>query len=129
MNVKITNKEIVSNIGAIANLAQKDLPVKASYAIGKNKVKLDKLYELCEAERVKLVNKYGPKDENKELILDDNGLVHFTKENIPLYNDAYKELLEIENDVEIHQFKLEVIENYNMKADELTAIDCMLIIE
>lgn len=122
--MKLTNQTLLNSISKLRVLSQKQLPVKVSYAIAKNISKIEKELTIYEIERQKLIDKYAEKDNEGKVVADNNGKIKFKdKEG---WEKDIKELLDIENEIDIHKFKIEELEGYNMTPAELMSIEYMI---
>ena len=128
MKLNLSNERIVNTINALAKLNNAQLPIKVAYAISKNINKIESELKVYNAERAKLVNKYGEKDKEGKLKVGENGNVPLKEEYIEDYNRDIKELVSIENEIDIHMIQLDDLLNsdYNVSPDELAAIDFMI---
>ncbi|MBP1889876.1 hypothetical protein J2Z53_001459 [Clostridium moniliforme] len=122
---KLTNKEILEKVGMLGEVSRKSLPVKVSYAIGKNIGKIESELKHYNNEREKIVEKYCEKDEEGNLKIENGNYVikEDEKEN---WEKDMKELQDIEVDVDVHKFKLELLNGYDMTASEMMCIDFMI---
>ena len=105
--MKIKNSEIVQIFNGIPSAMKKQLPVKVSYAIGRNMKMLEPIANAHEAERMKIIEKYVEKDDKGEIIVRGNEVVLTDKEG---YAREIGELLEIENEVQVHTIPFSLIE-------------------
>lgn len=126
--MKLSNGRIVNSSAKLAELSEKFLPVKASYAIAKNMAKLDLIVKIYTVERNKLIEKCGVKDTNGKTIVSD-GVVTMQPELVDEWVKGSNELLAIENEIEIHKFSIAALDGYNMSAAEFMLIDYMIIDE
>ena len=101
--MKLTNRKIVNDANLLGNLTHKQLPIKVSYAIAKNISKIEKELEIYNKERQKLIDKYCLKDEEGNLI-DENNQFKIADGNLESWNKDMNELLDIEIDINIHKF-------------------------
>lgn len=124
--MKLSNEKMLSSISVLKSLSVMELPVKVSYAIAKNINKLDSELKTYEAERSKLIDKYALKDEQGQVKADDKGQITFKECCKELWDKDIRELLAIENEIDIHNFNINLLENYNMSANELICIDYMI---
>ena len=126
--MKLTNRKIVNDAIFLGSLAQKQLPIKISYAISKNISKIEKELEIYNKERQKLVDKYCIKDENGNNKIDENNQLKIADENLDDWNKSINELLDIEIEIDIHKFKEGDLLNSNcdMSPSELMLIDYMV---
>lgn len=122
--MKLSNERILSDIKALGEISQKQLPIKVSYAIAKNISKIEAELKIYNKEREKLIDKYAVMDDKGKLVLDKNGQIKF--KDAEAWNKDIRELLSIENEINIHTFPIGALEGYNMSPAELKAIDYMI---
>jgi len=111
MKLNLSNERIVNTINALSKLNNAQLPIKVAYAISKNVNKIESELKVYNTEKAKLVNKYGEKDKEGKLKVGENGNVPLKEEHIEDYNRDIKELLSIENEMDIHMIKLDDLLN------------------
>ena len=128
MKLNLSNERIVNTINVLGELNNAKLPVKVAYAITKNINKINSELKAYNEEKTKLINKYGEKDEEGKLKVEENGIIHLKEEFIEDYNRDIKELLAIENEIDIHMIQLDDLLNskYDISPAELSAIDFMI---
>lgn len=124
--MKLTNKKIVNDSIILMEISRKELPIKVSYALAKNISKIEKELEIYNSERQKLLDKYCIKDEHGENKVDENNQLKIQEEYLKDWEKDIKELQNIELEIDIHKFKLEELNGYNMTPSELIAIDYMI---
>lgn len=128
--MKIKLAEVRQRHQALCTLASKKLPVKLSYAIGKNIMKLQEEMDVIEKERIKLVEQYAVKEEDGSFKNVDG---HYDiGDNEQQLNAEYSELLNMDTEMEIHTVPEYIVEcmddpRYDvLTAAELIAIEFML---
>lgn len=128
MKLNLSNERVVNTINALSKLNNAQLPIKVAYAISKNVNKIESELKVYNTEKAKLVNKYGEKDKEGKLKVGENGNVPLKEEHIEDYNRDIKELLSIENEIDIHMIQLDDLLNsdYNISPSELMTIDFMI---
>lgn len=124
--MKLTNKKIATDSMILMGISRKELPVKVSYALAKNIAKIEKELEIYNSERQKLLDKYCVKDENGENKVYENNELKIQEEYLKDWNQDIKELQNIELEIDIHKFKIDELNGYNMTPSELIAIDYMI---
>jgi hypothetical protein len=124
--LKLSNEKILNDSVKLSDISQKQLPVKVSYAIAKNINKLEAELKVYNSERQKLIEKYSIKDENGKTIVDENNQIKIQEYILGDWNKDIKDLLAIENEVDIHKFKIEDLNGFNMSPVELMIIDYMI---
>ena len=104
------------------------LTIKASDAVSKNIKKIEKEIEAYNEERAKLLDKYGEKDEDGNLVVSEEQNIKIVPENVEKWNKDLSELLDIEVEVDIHKLKFSVLEESGtvMSISGIQSIDFML---
>jgi len=124
--MKLSNERILNDSAKLSQIAQKELPVRVSYAIAKNIIKFQAELKTYNTEREKLIEKYSIKDENGHTVADENNQIKFQPDLVLDWNKDIKELLSIENQIDIHQFSIDALNGYNMTASDLMLIEYMI---
>ncbi|AJA50050.1 hypothetical protein CPAST_c40210 [Clostridium pasteurianum DSM 525 = ATCC 6013] len=122
--MKISNQKLLEDIQKLGGVAQKQLPVKVSYAISKNISKIESELKIYDKERQKLIEKYGEKDEQGKVVADEKGQIKFKDKDS--WDKDIKALLDIENEIDIHKFSIDELNGFNISAAELQVIDYMI---
>nr|DAE09612.1 MAG TPA: Protein of unknown function (DUF1617) [Siphoviridae sp. ctDtx1] len=123
--MKLRNEKIVNSIHVLSKLTNMDLNIKVSYAVAKNISKIEKELEVYNKEKSKLINKYGEKDEEGKLKKNEDETVKII--DTESWDKDIKELLEFENEIDIHKINEEDLFkcNCNITPGELMLIDYM----
>ena len=126
--MKLSNQRILNDAARLGEISQKQLPVKVSYAIAKNISKIEGELNIYNKERQKLIDQYAEKDDKDKIIADEKGNVKFKEDCKEKWDKDIKELLAIENEVEIHKFSMNEFngKNYDLSPAELMLIDYMI---
>lgn len=123
--MKITNREILNKVQILQTITQRQLPVKVSYAIAKNITTINRETKIFENEKAKIISEYAIKDESGNPKLEDGQLI-FIEGKEEECNEKYNELLDIEIDLEIRTFDINILENINFTPGELVELDFMI---
>ncbi|WP_346879297.1 MULTISPECIES: hypothetical protein [unclassified Clostridium] len=125
--MKLSNERIVNDAAVLGAISQKNLPIKVSYAIAKNIAKIEAEIKVYNKERQKLIEKYSVKDEEGKPLIEDNN-IRIAPEHVEDWNVNIKELLAIENEIDIHKFHIDELINSkcDMSPAELLLIDYMI---
>jgi len=105
--MRLKNREIHTLTIQMAKMGEKNFPVKISFAIAKNRKKMAEALEIIEEQRKKLCEKYAARDENGEIRTEKD--VYVIADHSGL-NTEYKELLEVESDMDLMQIALSDLE-------------------
>lgn len=125
--MKLSNERIVNDAAVLGAISQKNLPIKVSYAIAKNIAKIEAEIKVYNKERQKLIDKYSIKDKEGKPLIEENS-IKIADEYKESWNKDIRELLDMENEIDIHKFHISELENSNctMTPVELNAIDYMI---
>lgn len=128
--MKIKLVEVKNRHQALCMLGSKKLPIKLSYAVGKNILKLQEELDAIEKARIKLVEQYAEKDESGACKMQDG---HYdVGDNEQKLNEEYAEFLKTETDITVYTVPEELLDTLeDAKYDALTpaeliALDFML---
>ena len=123
--IKMTNKEILEKVNVLGELTARKLPVKVSYAIGKNISKVERELKHYNKERQKLIEEYCLKEDDGTLKITE-GNYDIDPKRLEDFNKEINELQEIEVEIDIHKFNIELLDGYEMSPGELMCIDFMI---
>lgn len=128
--------EVQGKLKFLLGLADKNLPVRISYAIAKNIKLLNKECGEMEEQRIKLCEKYAKKDENGKAVIIENGddsAYDIVQENKQQLQEEYKELLFADADLELHMVDMQEFEKCDcsdrydvLTVAEYAALDFMI---
>ena len=119
--MKMTLNEVRVRYSNLSSISGKHLPVKLSYAIGKNMINLESELKISEKKRTELAETYAKKDENGNPVIEKN---EYKMEDMDSFKAEFEELLKEEIDVDIRTVPMSIIENYDdSKYDALAPAD------
>lgn len=116
--MKITLGELKSAIEALNKIIAVPLSVKVSYYLSKTIKVINEELTHLEETRIKLVEKYGQKDEKGETSV--------TKENFPKFVEEFKQLLSEEVEINIKPIKLSEVLDVKLSALDILALGTLL---
>lgn len=123
--MKIKNSQMVSFMNGTQDIQKKRLPIKLGYAISKNIKLMEPAAAAYEDERKKVLDKHAEKDENGEFVIKNESYVIL---NQKAYEAEMQELLEIENELELHKVPYSELEKCDLeKFDALSVQDIALL--
>lgn len=124
--MKLSNERILNDAARLAEISKKQLPVKVSYAIAKNISKIESELKIYNKEREKLIQKHAELDEKGQIKIEEDGQVVFKEGAKEQCEKDLKELLVIENEIDVHKFSIIELEGYSMTPAELMLIEYMI---
>lgn len=104
ITVKIEN--LLNSVETLQKLAQKDFKAKLAWQVSRLLKSAEAEIQAFNETRMNLIRKYGEKNENGDLITDDNGNCKILPENIETFTNELNEL--IASEVEINANKLDI---------------------
>lgn len=111
--MKTTIKALVNADSTIARLAEKELPVNQSYRLAKFIKAFVTEFDVYNAERIKLCNKYGTLDK-------DNGVYKFEGESREKFNADINVLLSQEVELDVKPIDISGLE---LSAQDIISIE------
>jgi len=128
-SLKIQLGQLVSARNALIKIGEdlktNRIPIKIAYWIGKDINRVNEELQYLDQKRAELVQTYGKKGDAGNLIVSDTGEYEFeTPEIQKEYFDKFVELLAIDVDIELYQFKLDDLDPYiNLSPEEAVSIE------
>ena len=89
--IEVKLKDIL-NIEVLNEISTKKFKARAAYHFARIMRAINEEYDLFQKEREKLINKYGAKDENDQLIIANDGTITIDKQNIENFNKEINEI-------------------------------------
>ena len=124
ITVKIN--DLLNSTEALQKLSKTDLKAKLAWQISKLLKAADKEIQEFNESRMKLIQKYGEKDESNELVTDENGNCKIVAGSIEEFSDELNEL--INSDVEINANKIRIndLDSINFTPVEMNALEIFI---
>lgn len=111
---------------AFTKLAAQIVPLKTAFKLKGVAARIQEEVRKFEEVRQLALKQYGSKDENGELIVDENGNVKFEKENLEAFARELNELGSTE--VDIGTLSLEELgDKTSLTTDDLIALDRLIV--
>ena len=121
ITVKIS--DLLNSTETLQKLSQKDFKAKLAWSIAR-------LLKAAEAEiqsfndtRMNLIKKYGEKDENNELVTDENGNCKINPEDIDIFSKELNELIDSEVEINANKIKMELLENLDFTPSDMAVLE------
>jgi len=117
--LKIKLEELPRMVEALVSLSKRDFKAKTAYRISKITKKILKEFEIFNEQRMKLIEKYGLKDDKGKLITKDG---HYQFEDMEAFNAEIKELLETEIQINVETLSIEDFGDCELSPSELAGL-------
>lgn len=121
--IKIKLFEISKILESIYKILDKDLPIKCAYSLSKLTKMIIAENQTLEENRIKLLERYGEKDNSNKLKVNENGTVSIMKEHIDTFQEQYNELMNIEVEIDVNSVSIESLGDINVSPKDLLVLD------
>ena len=121
--IKIKLNDVVNAIETFNKIMQQSFKGSLAFKIARLARELDTEMKTFNEERQKIIQKYVKKDENGELIVDDNGNVNFDKNSLIEINQEFNSLLETELEINADKLPMDSIDEFEITPQEMLNIE------
>ena len=121
--ITVKLEEIVNGAEALKVLANKSLKGKTAYRVSRLLRELEKEFSLFNDTRGELIKKYGEKDENGELKVNENSEYTIAPENIQAFYNEINEILGNEVEINGNKIPLAEIGELDFTPNEMIALE------
>lgn len=121
--IKLKLNELLNATDALQTLSKKSLQARPAFQVVRLLKAADKEIQEFNDVRVKVVNQYGDKDENGELITDENGNCHIAPEHINEFNKELNDLLNTEIEINANMLSLGDLEELEFTPSDLALLE------
>ena len=124
--IKLKISDLLNSTEALQKLAGKELKAKLAWQVARVLKLAEKEIQDFNETRMNLIKKYGEKDENGELVTDENNNCKINNEFINDFSNELNELIESEIEINANKIKIEDIENIDFTPAEMTQLEVFI---
>ena len=121
--IKIKLGELVNSTEVLQKLSQTELKAKLSWAVTKLLKAADKEMQDFNEARMNLIQKYGEKDENGELITDENKNCKIPEAGLQKFSAELNELVETEIEINVNPLNINDLEDKEFTPAEMAILE------
>ena len=121
--IKLTISELLNSTEVLQRLSKTDLKARLSWQVARLLKAADEEIQSFNETRMNLVKKYGEKDENGELITDDQGNCKIPNESTLEFSNQLNELINTEVEINANKIKIADIENLDFTPAEMNMLE------
>lgn len=121
--IQLKIADLLNSTDVLQKLAGKELKAKLAWQVGRMLKEAEKEIQSFNETRMQLINKYGSKDENGELVMDENNNCKIEPESINNFSNELNELIASEIEINAHKIKIDDIENINFTPSEMAQLE------
>lgn len=127
INVKISDLLNASEV--LQELSKKQLKARLAFEVSRLLKAADTEVTQFNEARMKVINKFGEKDENGELSTDENGNCRIVPANISDFNNELTELISAEVELNANKIKMNALENLDFTPSDMVVLEPFIEVE
>lgn len=121
--IQVKLNDIVNSAETFSKIMQQSFKGSLAFKIARLVRELDKEMQTFNEERQKIIRKYGEKDENGELIIDENNNVKFNNNKIVEVNEEFNSLLNTELEINADKLPEDSMDAFEITPQEMMNIE------
>lgn len=112
--ITMTLNDIFNAVPALREISTKEFPGSVTFKIARLIRELDKEIQLFEEERNKIANKYGEKDENGNLVIQEGGNIKILDNKIQDCNEELQALFNTQVEINANKLPVDIFDSIEM---------------
>ena len=127
ITVKIS--DLLNATEVLQELSKKQLKARLAFDVSRLLKAADTEVTQFNEARMKVINKFGEKDENGELSTDENGNCRIVPANIPDFNNELNELINAEVELNAKKIKMDALEDLDFTPSDMVVLEPFIEVE
>lgn len=124
--IKVKISELLNSTEALQKLAKMQLKARLAWNVSKLLKAADVEIQDFNETRLELIRKYGEKDENDQLITDENGNCKIVTDKIDNFTAELTELAESEVEINANKVRIDDLEDINFTPADMAALETFI---
>ena len=124
--IKVKISELLNSTEALQKLARMQLKAKLAWNVSRLLKAADVEIQDFNEARLNLIRKYGEKDENGELITDENGNCKILPESIEEFTAELNELAASEVEINANKVRIDDLENLDFTPADMATLETFI---
>lgn len=121
MTIKIN--DLLNSIDILQKLSKMELKAKLAWQVARLLKAAEKEIQEFNETRMNVITKYGEKDENDQLITDDDNNCKIQKEHVTDFTNEINELVKSEVEINANKIKIDALEDLEFTPSEMTQLE------
>ena len=121
--IKVKLSELLNSTETLKKLSQKDFKAKLAWSISRLLKAAEQEIQEFNDTRMNLINKYGEKGDDGQLVTDDKGNCRIVPENIQEFSNELNELINTEVEINANPIDIELLEDLEFTPTEMTQLE------
>ena len=124
--IKIKLEQLVNSTEALQKLSQVQLKARLALEVSRMLKEAERELGFFNDARMNLINKYGEKDENGQLITDEQKNCKIGADVLQQFSNELQELLQTEVEINANKFNLDDFGDINFTPSEMSALESFI---
>lgn len=124
--IKVQINDLLNSTEALQKLSRADLKAKLAWQVARLLKAADAEIQEFNDTRLKLIQKYGQKDENGELATDADGNCQILPDSITQFSTELNELLNTEVEIGANKILIDELENITFTPAEMSVLEVFI---
>lgn len=121
--IEISVRDLLDSSTTLQEIMQKTLKGRAAFLLARIAREVDKEYTSFNTTRMQLIQKYGEKDDNGNLITDDKGNNKIPQSAIEDFNKEVSDLLETKVQLNVNAVPLDDLNDIDFTPQQMLALE------
>lgn len=121
--IKVKLSELLNSTETLKKLSQKDFKAKLAWSISRLLKAAEQEIQEFNDTRMNLINKYGEKGDDGQLVTDDKGNCRIVPESIQEFSNELNELINTEVEINANPIDIELLEDLEFTPTEMTQLE------
>lgn len=121
MTIKIN--DLLNSIDILQKLSKMELKAKLAWQVARLLKAAEKEIQEFNETRMNVITKYGEKDENDQLITDDENNCKIQKDHVADFTNEINELVKSEVEINANKIKIDALEDLEFTPSEMTQLE------
>ena len=124
--ITMTLNDIFNAVPALREISTKEFPGSTTFKIARLIRELDKEIQLFEEERSKIANKYGEKDENGNLVIQEGGNIKILDNKIQDCNEELQALFNTQVEINANKLPVDIFDSIEMTPTQAMNLEAIV---
>ena len=121
--IEITMRDVVNSLTTLQELLDKKLKSKTAFTLARIIREIETEYKTFQQSRTNLIQKYGARDEENNLITDENGNIHIAADKVEAFNTEIEELLDVKITLNANKIQLEDLDEVDFTPRQMVFLE------
>lgn len=121
IRVKLDN--LISSVEALQKLSQTEMKARLAWQVTRLLKAADAEIQQFNETRMNLIRKYGEKDENGEIVVDDKNNCKIAEDKVSDFTKELTDLAESEVEINANMIKIDDLDALEFKPAEMSALE------